>query len=144
MIIRNSKILVILFFALMHCSPDLSDDAIPYVSFADIVINVSLPAYNDLNTKGYMNISGGVKGIILYKASASTYYAIERNCSFSPNDACATVEVDISGLYIKDACCGSTFTLIGEPTSPPATRQLRHYQTSQSSNILTITDQIAN
>lgn len=143
--IRSSKLVILVLLAFMYCSPDLSDDAIPYVNFSDIVMNLSLPEYSNLQTKGYQYINnGGVKGIIIYKASASIYYAYERNCSYSPNEACATVEVDASGLYMKDPCCGSLFNMAGEPTGGPAWRPLRKYQTALNGNVLTITDEIAN
>lgn len=134
------------FFAILLCTvacdPNLTDDPIPVTSFPDIVINTTLPEYNSLVTKGYQNISGGVRGIILYRLNSATYYAFERNCSFQPNDACATVEVDASGLYMKDTCCGSTFDFSGNATGAPAFRPLRKYATTTSGSIVTITDEI--
>src|SRR5688572_18468381 len=115
----QNKIILFLSF-LISCSPDLSDDAIPSVVFQDIVINLSLPEYNSLNTKGYQYLSEGVRGIIVYRINATTYYAFERTCSYQPNNACATVDVHSSGLYLMDSCCGSTFNSVGEPTGGPA------------------------
>lgn len=90
----------------------------------------------------YLN-DGGVRGIILYRKSNSTYIAYERNCSFHPGDACATVDVDISGLYMIDHCCNSTFCFSsGEPTGGIAWRPLRKYATMLDTNLLTITDEI--
>lgn len=142
----RSRVLSLLFaILLLGCSPDLSDDAIPFVNFSDIVMNLSLPAYSDLQTKGYLYVNnGGVKGIIVYKVNSSLYYAFERNCSYTPNNACATVEVDPTGLFMKDPCCGSLFNMGGEPTGGPAWRPLRKYQAVLTSNVLTITDDIAN
>jgi len=139
----NTRNKIILFLTiLISCSPDLSDDPIPSVVFQDIPINLSLPEYNSLNTKGYQYLSEGVRGIIVYRINPTTYYAFERTCSYQPNNACATVDVHSSGLYLTDACCGSTFNSVGEPTGGPAWRPLRKYVTSLSGNILTITDEI--
>jgi hypothetical protein len=140
---RVSQVFATLLCLAAACSPDLSDDPIPVTSFPDIVINTTLPEYNSLLTHGYQNINGGgVRGIILYRLNSAVYYAYERNCSFQPNDACATVDVDVSGLYMKDTCCGSTFDFSGNPTSGPAFRPLRRYATSVAGSIVTITDEI--
>ncbi len=128
----------------VSCEPDRSDDPIPYTPFPDIVINLNLPQYSTLYADGgYVTISGGVRGIILYRLNSSSYFAYERNCSFHPNDACATVDIDISGLYMIDPCCGSTFSFAtGMPTGGIAWRPLRQYQTSLNLNELTITDEV--
>lgn len=132
----------ILLLIIVSCSQDLVDDPIPFQPFSDIVINLSLPEYVNLSTDGgyvYMN-SGGVRGIILYRKTSSTYLAFERNCSFQPNDACATV--DALALFMQDACCGSTFNYNGDPTGGLAWRPLQQYKTSLSGNTLTITDTV--
>ncbi len=49
------------------CSSDYSDEAIAPVTFSDQVMNLSLPEYADLNSKGFKYISGGVRGIIIVK-----------------------------------------------------------------------------
>lgn len=135
-VIINSLLLSFLSF----CKPDLVDNPIPFVPFDDIVINLTLPAYSALSSDGgfvYVN-SGGVKGIILYRQSISNYLAFERNCSFQPNDACATVDAELTRM--KDSCCGSTFEYTGQPSGGPAWRPLQQYQTILSGSTLTITD----
>lgn len=126
------------------CTPELSDDAIPWLPFDVININLNLPEYIRLKTDGgSMEIEGGVRGIILYRQNASGYFAYEKNCSFQPNDACATVEVHSSTLYIHCPCCSSTFDFsTGLPTGGAAWRPLRRYETSLNGSLLVITDQI--
>ena len=126
------------------CTPDLSDDPIPWQPFDVININLNLPEYINLKTDGRsMSIDGGIRGIIVYRKDASTYLAYERNCSFQPNSACATVDIHVSTLYMLCSCCSSTFDLAtGLPTSGPAWRPLRQYSTSLNGTTLTITDQI--
>jgi len=126
------------------CSPDLSDDPIPYQPFSDIVINLSLPTYNSLKVDGgFATTGGGIRGIIVYRLNSTTYLAYEKNCSFHPNDACATVDVDVTGLYMIDPCCGSTFSFSnGAVIGGIAWRPLRQYYTSLDYNELTITDEV--
>lgn len=135
----------IFFFLLFSCKPDLSDDPIPQAFFADFTLNLSLPEFQALNSVGWVNRPEGVRGIIIYKKSSDTYLVYERNCSYRPNEACATVEVHLSNFYMVDTCCGSTFRFDdGEPTGAPAWRSLRRYKSYLSGNELTITSESAN
>jgi nitrite reductase/ring-hydroxylating ferredoxin subunit len=124
----------------------LYDDPIPEGFFPDIIINLSFPEYAALNSDGNaINIDGGVRGIVLYRKSALIYIAYERNCSFHPNDACATIEVHSSKLFLIDTCCGSSFDLDeGSPTGGPAWRPLRKYRTFLDGTNLTITSESLN
>jgi len=148
MIIRISKFLL-LPVILFSCDPNLVDDPIPIVNFDELVVNLSFPDYTELNREGgYKDVSdlgGGVRGIILYRISSTAFVAYEKNCSYTPNEACATVEVHSSGLFITDPCCASSFNFSdGLPTGGPAWRPLRQYRTQLNGNVLTITDEIIN
>jgi hypothetical protein len=135
--------LFLLILVLNACTPEMTDDPIPYFPFTPIAINLNLPEYQALKTSGFVYVDGGVRGIIIYRANATTYIAYERNCSFQPNEACATIEMHVSNLYMYDPCCNSTFdVLTGEPEGGPAWRPLRQYETILSGTELTITDDI--
>jgi nitrite reductase/ring-hydroxylating ferredoxin subunit len=139
------QLLLVVMFS-VSCEPDLSDDPIPYVPFATLTINTNLPEFQTLHTRGYAEINDiGVRGVILYKQDASTYRAYERNCSYHPADACATVSVHVSNIYMIDNCCNSTFDFAtGNPTGGPAWRPLRQYATSASGSQVTISSDIVN
>jgi nitrite reductase/ring-hydroxylating ferredoxin subunit len=134
----------VLLIGLQSCSPDLSDDQIPFQPFPDIVLNLNLPDNIALKTKGSSKaISGGVRGIIVYCRDVGVYYAYERNCSFHPNDACATVNIDPSTLFMIDQCCGSQFDFsTGIPTGGAAWRPLQKYKTVFDGADLIITDEV--
>ncbi|HYF68598.1 MAG TPA: hypothetical protein VD884_10695 [Ohtaekwangia sp.] len=130
-------------FVLMDCSSDMNDDPIPYNAFEDIIVNLSLPTYFDLHADGnYKYINGGVKGIILYRVNSTTFRAFERTCSYEPNAACATVDVNITRAYMEDTCCNSTFNFDGEPLGGPAWRRLRQYETQIFGGQVIITDEV--
>lgn len=143
--ILKSKILILLVM-LAGCTPELDDDPIPYIPFNEIFININLPEYTNLRmTGGFQEINGGVRGIILYRKDQNNIFAFERNCSFQPNQACATVNVHSSGLFMTDPCCNSNFSFNeGFPTSGPAWRPLRMYRSLLNGTFLTITDEIVN
>lgn len=148
-ILMNKSILIILLvftINLTGCENELGDVPLPFRDFQDIIINLDLPEYRNLtNDKGYIYIDGGVRGIIVYHESGNTYYAYERNCSYEPNNACATVEVHTSSLYMVDTCCGSIYSFPNAfPTREPARSPLRIYESSLQGRTLTITDNSAN
>lgn len=145
----RSSIQHFIFIALFigSCDSGPMDDPIPLATFSEIVINLSFPDYNSLNRDGgfkeLANQNAGVRGIILYRNSATSYFAYEKNCSYHPNEACATVDVHTSGLFMIDSCCGSTFNFSdGAPTGGPAWRPLRKYRTQLDGTLLTITDEV--
>lgn len=143
-ILKNSFWLGLLLIS--GCGRELADDFIPITAFPDIILNLSLPENNSLQVDGgYRQLSGGVRGIIVYRINSSTYMAYERNCSFRPNEACATVDVHSSGLFMFDSCCSSNFSFTdGSPTGGPAWRPLNRYRTQLSGINLIITDEVIN
>lgn len=133
--------------AITSCQPDPSDDPIPFVAFSPYMINLSAPEFLPLTIDGgYKEIGAiGVRGVILYRQDAATFLAFERNCTFRPNEACATVNVHSSMLFMVDPCCSSTFSFAGGmPTGGVATRALRQYATELVGSQLTISDEIIN
>lgn len=139
--------LILMVLILASCSRDLSDDEIPPSSFPDIVIDLSLPSNIALASKGgYKEINdGGVRGIIIYCQDRGVYHAFERNCSYTPNQACATVNVDASKLFMIDPCCGTMFDFsTGQPIGGPGWRPLRQYQATANGVELKITENIIN
>lgn len=145
---RSSTLLLIhgicIVLLVTACSPTLDDDPIPLATFPDIHLNLNLPENIGLKTKGgHKEISGGVRGIIVYCQDIGVYYAYERNCSYHPNDACATVNVDASQLFMSDPCCGSSFDFAtGMPTGGAAWRSLRKYDVTFNGIDLIITDEV--
>ncbi|MEO1051329.1 MAG: hypothetical protein AAFX87_11940 [Bacteroidota bacterium] len=150
MIIKNILRSLVLFciITISACTnTELPQDQIPFVPFNNIEINLSNIQYISLrNNGGWVELNtGGVRGIILYRNSPSEYIAYERNCSYEPNEACATVNVDPSGLFMVDNCCGSTFNFAdGNPLGGPAIFPLRRYRVILDGNFLTITDEPLN
>lgn len=148
MIIRSLKILTAV--TLMHlasCTPEMTDDPIPIKVFNDLTINLNLPEYAPLRTDGGYKVFNniGVRGVIVYRRDAFNILAYERNCSFHPNEAGATIDIHISGLYLFDPSCGSSFNFSdGSASGGPAWRPLRQYRTEVSGSILVITDDILN
>lgn len=125
---------------LTACENDYYDDPIPQRPL-DFEVNINDPLYFNLHTLNYVYLDGlgmGVRGIILYKRGPNQYLAFERTCSFQPTDPCATLDVDPTGQFMVDACCGSVFNFNGDPIGGPAYRPLLQYQTSLNGSYLRI------
>lgn len=134
----RSAFLLLLLITVSSCSENIPESQIPLTN-VDETINLTNQQYLPLRmVGGYVYIKGGLRGIILYKESPNSYLAIERTCSFQPTDTCARVEVDDSGFFLIDPCCGSTFNMRGIPTGGPAIEPLRLYNTYLDGNFLTI------
>jgi nitrite reductase/ring-hydroxylating ferredoxin subunit len=143
--IRRLLICAIALVTLVRCDSDITDDPIPWQPFDVLYLNLNLPEYVALKSDGgILTIDdAGVRGIIVYRQNNSNYIAYERNCSFQPNSACATVDIHASHLFLFCSCCSSSFDFAtGLPTGGPAWRPLRRYYTSLNGTTLTITDEI--
>lgn len=145
---KGIALLLFLVAYLNSCTPDLYDDPIPPVIFEDIVLPLTLPENIGLATDGgFRDLSlahpnAGVRGIIVYRKNSTAYLAFEKNCSYQPNSACATVNVHVSTFFLEDPCCASTFNWDGFPSGGPAWQPLRQYATFLNGTVLTITDDI--
>jgi len=117
----------------------------PIPNFPDVAVNEQINLtniqYNQLRRdNGYVYLKAGARGIIVIRRSATQYVAIERTCTYQPENTCGIVEVDVSGFYLVDPCCDSQFDLLGQVIKGPATYSLRQYATALSSNFLYITN----
>jgi nitrite reductase/ring-hydroxylating ferredoxin subunit len=106
----------------------------------DIQININLPAYNALAvTGGWVYITGGSQGIIVYRNSPDAFTALDRHCTFQPEDYCR-VTVDDSEVMARDTtCCHSAFLLMdGSVVNGPAALGLKQYHTTFNGTTLRI------
>ena len=98
-----SRVLVLLAIILIiSCDGNVNVSPVP-----DVPVNVEVNL-NDIDNValkqlgGYIYISGGVRGLIVYRKSQNEYKAYDRNCTFEPEKTCAVVSFHSSGFYIED------------------------------------------
>jgi nitrite reductase/ring-hydroxylating ferredoxin subunit len=104
----------------------------PYVPYVRVnfTISPSDPQFNKLNVPGgWVYVTGGSRGIIVYRKSNDEFLAFDRHCPFQVADFCR-VSVNNTQIMAKDTCCGSEFVLTdGSVAKEPANRPLLQYQT---------------
>ena len=97
----------------------------------DISININLPAYADLAVAGgWLYITGGSQGIIVYRASNDQFVALDRHCPYQPQNACKVVVDDTQVIARDTACCHSAYLIIdGSVSQGPSATALKRYNT---------------
>ena len=128
---------VILLFTL-SCNKD-DNSQVPLVS-VNLSYNLNNPEFIHLQVdNGWTYVSGGSRGIIIYRNSANDFKAFDRHCPYNPSSSCGLVSVDVTNLIGIDDCCGSRFLLSsGQVTQAPASRPLKEYHTSFDGSTLQI------
>lgn len=112
---------------------------VPY-TLVDIQFNVNNPAYVDIQVPGgWVYISGGSRGIIVYRKTMDEFVALDRHCTYQPENVCQ-VHVDDTQVMARDTvCCGSGFLIMdGSVTQGPAAIALKSYNTTFNGSILRI------
>lgn len=106
----------------------------------DISINVNNPGYADLAVPGgWIYLSGGSLGLIVYRAGTDEFIALDRHCPYQTADLCR-VYVDDSQITARDtACCLSAYLITdGSVVEGPSALGLQRYNTSFNGTTLRI------
>jgi hypothetical protein len=152
---RNKQRLIVIIqfcviFFLSSCKDkggQILQDAMPLPQPFNFVINVDLPAYQDLAFTNHLYINGyGLKGLVVVKLEDSQYAVYERNCPVNREESCSIVDfvnLGTSGSFLK-CQCGEAFYRAsdGFPTNSPEPRKLREYYSEFSGNTLYVDSSI--
>lgn len=107
----------------------------------DFQVFLDDPKYFALNGPGgfaYVDYVG-IAGVVIYNTGFG-FKAFDRCSTVNPEKGCA-VEIDETGLGLKDPCSGAIFDLAtGIPAKKPAEKSLRPYFVSGTGKVLRITN----
>lgn len=139
--IRSIRILLVLVVAALLASGcrDKDDRLVPRIA-TDITLNLNLPEYNTLiNPGGWLYLTGGSRGVIVYRVSNDEFVAFDRHCTYNVPERCR-VSMEDTDVTLKDEdCCGSVFDLFtGGVLEGPAQRGLQSFRTFYSSGTNTL------
>ncbi len=128
----------LLTISIISCKKD-SDNGIP-ITAVDVYLYTNNPSFVNLYAiGGWAYITGGVRGLLVYRKSSTEFMAYDRNCTYQPSQPCATIVVDATNILAVDTCCLSKFSMYdGSVTQGPASLPLKAYQTAYDGNVLHI------
>ncbi len=129
--IYKIKYISFFLFIILVSSCVRNQNIVPYV-YVNQYINISLPSYSSLNAVGgWIYITGGSKGIIVYRQSFDQFSAYDRHCTYNANDPCGKASVDSTNSFVECSCDGSQYQLYdGLVIQGPALYSLKPYQTT--------------
>jgi nitrite reductase/ring-hydroxylating ferredoxin subunit len=116
-----------------------SQSQIPVVAVS-IQLNPNSTEYIHLNpVNGWETITGGYRGIIVFRKSENEFTAFDRACPYDWSLATSRLTVDAAGTTATCPNCKSKFILLdGTPFQGPSHYSLKQYQTSYDGYLLYI------
>ena len=139
---RKTGLLLMILLSGVGCKKS-NTCSIPSV-LVDFTIYTTDPTYFKLNAiGGWVYVTGGSKGIIVYHQSVDQYVAFDRNCTYNPTASNAVVYVDTT-TNITSTCtaCSSKFSIYdGSLLKGPAACSLKQYYTYLNGSALRVYSQ---
>jgi hypothetical protein len=100
--------------------PNQSVNIVIYPNDPQFVSTIGVPG-------GWCYITGGNKGIIVYRSTNTDFIAYERTCTYDPSTNSAIVVMS-DNITIRDTVCGSKFNMLNATvTQGPAAASLKTY-----------------
>lgn len=138
------KIALILSFITILLTYGSCKDKVPHDTIPEVAVQARIEPestmYIELNSiGGWVYLTGGYKGILVYRVSVDEFVAYDRACPYDPYEDEARITVDPSGIICTDTHCGSQFNILdGSIIKGPATIPLKRYYTYYDGVFLTI------
>ena len=123
------KIIPFLLLIIYISACDDTKSTIPTV-YVDFTIDINDPQYNDITIPGgYLYLTGGYSGILLYHSYDDTYLAFDRACPYDPDCGKLFVKKTLFDT-VDSTCCKSEFSLLtgGNATKGPAKFPMKQYR----------------
>jgi len=137
MTLRYAWLILFCGLAFASCKKESQQPVIPEV-YVNFFINPNSTEYLELNHPGgFVAVTGGYRGIILYRIMDNEFLAYERTCPWDPWEEGARVELDETGTIATCPVCGSQYIITdGSPFVGPSVYLLKQYHTTYDGNLL--------
>lgn len=134
---RNAIFIALLFLVTLPACRD-NNNVVPLVD-VDFSININEPAFFELtNITGWIYVTGGSRGILIYRNNIDQFTAYDRHSPFEVENACR-VDVLEDDFTVQDPCSDSSWALLdGTILSGPTTWPLKQYNTQFNGSILRV------
>lgn len=129
--IRFSIILILSFFISFYFNACKKQNKNPIPeTYVNFYLNISSTLYLKLaSVGGWENITGGYKGIVVYRKSTDEFAVFERACPHDWENDSAFVSVESSGLILSCKSCLSEFLILdGSVVQGPSNLPLKQYK----------------
>ena len=130
------KIIAYIFIVLFYNCGTKPHPTIPTVEVDFYIYPTDLTYLNLSYDGGYVYVTGGVNGIIVYRAIGTEFRAYDRACPYDWTDSDAWISVEDNGIILSCSRCGATFNILDGNllTGPilfsnPETYTLKSYRT---------------
>jgi len=137
-----STSLIIMLILAAGCKKEAVQNEIPVIA-VNIAINPNSTEYYQLNTVGgWVYLTGGYRGIIVYRSNVNEFTAYERACPYDWDQGTTSrLVVDASGITASCPVCKSKFILLdGSVYGGPSHYPMKSYQTYYDGSILYISN----
>ena len=120
----------------VSCRKDSSENRVPYVP---VDIQLYLNSLDYIPVGGWTYVTGGNRGIVVYRMTEVDFMAYDRTCPYDPENLAAKVIMEATGTTVIDTICGSRFWLNdGIPFAGPSRSPLLQYNTNYDGTYLYI------
>ncbi len=104
------------------------------------VIDPNSTQYLEIShVSGWIYLTGGYNGILVYRPGLSEFVAYDRACPYDYENPDARIEVEASGTTCVCPVCGSKYIIIdGSPYEGPSRYLLKQYQATYDGSLLYI------
>lgn len=132
----NKLAILIAIFLLAGCKENNS--VVPLVS-VDFSVNINNASYFELtNITGWVYVTGGSRGIIIYRNNIDQFTALDRHAPYNAEEGCRVFVLE-DEITLKDECSESSWLILdGSLISGPAEQPLKQYSTQFNGSILRV------
>jgi hypothetical protein len=125
-----TSLLIVIIFTGLSCNKERYE-RVPNV-FVNFTIDLNQAQYSPLQlTGGWVYVTGGYRGIIIYRKTFEEFVALDRTSTYKPESEGNRVIVEENNLIAADTVSGSRFLLLdGSIVEGPAPFGLKQYRTT--------------
>jgi len=132
------RVLIAIILLLM-IAPGCGKDKRPLIPYVYVNLQLYPNTLDYVPVGGYKYVTGGYRGIVIYRMLPDEFAVYERCCPYDPEKTGARVSVDPSGSTCTDSVCMSKFILYdGTPYGGPSPYALMQYRYSYDGDKLLI------